>query len=141
MVRSASLFATLLSFILTVFSFRAHAADILFEGYSKILSGGVHVGYIITRYEFDPKSKQFRGIYFLKTGALASAVTESVKSVADQDLNPVSYERPSWGKPQRRSMQKFAKPACRRSSAKTERTKQSSAIFQKALSLATFWSI
>lgn len=89
MVRSLSLFAT---FFLLTFALHAPAADVLFEGYSKITSGGVHVGYVVTRYEFDAKSKQFRGIYFLKTGALGSDVTESVKSAADQDLNPISYE-------------------------------------------------
>lgn len=86
MVRLKSLFATLLLLPLPA------TADILFEGYSKISSGGVHVGYVISRYEFDPKAKQFRSTTFLKTGPLGSDITESLRAVADQDLNPVSYE-------------------------------------------------
>lgn len=86
MVRLKSLFATLL--LLPV----PALADVLFEGYSKVTSGGVHIGYIVSRYEFDPKAKNFVSTYFLKTGALGSDVSESLRAVADQDLNPVSYE-------------------------------------------------
>jgi len=66
--------------------------DILFEGYHKILSGGVHIGYSISRYEYDPKAKQFIAVIFNKTGALGSDVTESIKAIADANLDPVSYE-------------------------------------------------
>lgn len=66
-------------------------ADVLFEGYAKINSGGVHVGYVVNRYEFDPKSKRFTSTYFVKTGSLGSDVTESLKAVADEKLSPVSY--------------------------------------------------
>lgn len=89
MVQFLSRSATLLIFCSVALT--AHA-DVLFEGYSKITSGGVHIGYVVSRYEYDAKKKQFLGTYFVKTGALGSDVTESVKSVADQDLNPISYE-------------------------------------------------
>lgn len=85
MVRWLSLFAIL---ILA----RPAGADLLFEGYSKVVSGGVPIGYSILRYEFDPKSKHFVGTSFLKTGALGSDITESLKTVCDQDFNPVQYE-------------------------------------------------
>jgi hypothetical protein len=65
--------------------------EILFEGYSKIVSGGVHVGYAINRYEFDPKKKEFVSISFLKTNELGGNITESLKAVAKDDLTPVSY--------------------------------------------------
>lgn len=65
--------------------------NVLFEGYSKILSGGVHVGYTIQRYEFDPKTKKFTATSLTKTGALGSDVTESLKAVADESLKPISY--------------------------------------------------
>lgn len=66
--------------------------NILFEGYSKILLGGVHVGYVIQRYEFDPKKKQFQATYLVKTEELGGNILESLKAVADQNLKPISYE-------------------------------------------------
>ncbi len=67
------------------------SADILFEGYSKILSGDQHIGYVISRYEFDAKKKQFISTYFLKTGKGPSEITESLRAVADSELAPISY--------------------------------------------------
>lgn len=67
-------------------------AEILFEGYSKVLSGGVHCGYIVNRYEFDEKKKQFISIYFLKTNPHCSSLTESLKAYAAADMTPISYE-------------------------------------------------
>ncbi|MBL7544742.1 MAG: hypothetical protein JNL11_13075 [Bdellovibrionaceae bacterium] len=72
----------------TVFS----APDVLFEGYHKVFIGKQHVGYTITRYEFDPKDKKFFCTIFVKFGALAGNVMESVKAVSDQNLVPISYE-------------------------------------------------
>jgi hypothetical protein len=66
--------------------------NVLFEGYSKILMGGVHVGYVVLRYEFDPKKKQFMATYLVKTGDLGGNVMESLKAVSDQELKPISYE-------------------------------------------------
>lgn len=66
-------------------------SEILFEGYAKILSGGVHVGYVVSRYEFDPKKKQFISTSFLKTNDAGGGITESLQAYSDQDLKPVSY--------------------------------------------------
>ena len=80
----------------------------LFEGYSKITSGGVHVGYIVSRYEF--KDKRFFATYFLKTGQLGSDITESLQAVADNELNPISYQYTSIvGKDTKTIDAKFAK--------------------------------
>lgn len=78
--------------LLLVFLFSPAQAQVLFEGYSKIISGGVHIGYAVSRYEFDTKKKLFLVTSFLKTGKLGEDLTESVKAVADANLNPVSYE-------------------------------------------------
>lgn len=86
MVRLLSLFAPL------IFLSSNASADVLFEGYSKILSGGVHVGYIVMKNEYDPKTKTFVMTHFLKTGSLGADVTESLRAVADAEFNPVSYE-------------------------------------------------
>ena len=64
----------------------------LFEAWSKVILGGVHVGFIVQRYEFDPKKKEFVGAYYLKTSAIAGSVTESLKARADSGLKPVSYQ-------------------------------------------------
>lgn len=112
-------------------------ADVLFEGYSKITSGGVHVGYVITRYEFNPKEKRFYGTYFLKTGELGSDVTESVKSVADIDFNPISYEYTSIvGKTTKTIDAKFKKNRMTAVVKEGEKTK----TIQKDLPKGTFLS-
>lgn len=84
--------ANFIFFISLFISFFAKANDVLFEGYHKVISGGVHVGYSISKYEYDVKNKKFIATIFTKTGALGSDVTESTKAYADADLNPLSYE-------------------------------------------------
>jgi hypothetical protein len=86
----------ILFFVLNIFIFTflalAAKADILFEGYSKVMSGGVHIGYAINRYEFDPKKKQFISTSFLKTGELGGSITESLTAKANEDLKPLNYQ-------------------------------------------------
>ena len=72
-------------------SLAAHA-DVLFEGYSKVYSGGAQVGFVSNRYEFDAKKKQFISLSLLKTNALGGNITESLKAYAKEDMTPLSYE-------------------------------------------------
>ncbi len=67
-------------------------AQVLFEGYSKVLSGGVPIGYSITKYEFDSKKKQFVATTFLKTNQLGGNLTESLKAYSSEDMKPLSYQ-------------------------------------------------
>jgi hypothetical protein len=67
-------------------------ADVLFEGYSKVYSGGAQVGFVSNRYEFDAKKKQFVSLSLLKTNALGGNITESLKAYAKEDMTPISYE-------------------------------------------------
>ncbi len=67
-------------------------AEVLFEGYSKVLSGGVHIGYSIARYEFDAKKKQFVATTFIKTNEMGGNLTESIKAFSDESMKPVSYQ-------------------------------------------------
>jgi hypothetical protein len=83
-------FAFSLAFLLA--SAPAARADILFEGYSKVLLDNVHVGYVVQRYEFDPKKKEFSTTYFLKTNAQAGNITESLKARADAGFKPIAYQ-------------------------------------------------
>ncbi|HVK61362.1 MAG TPA: hypothetical protein VM432_07420 [Bdellovibrionales bacterium] len=82
---------TLVAFAAIGISPRANA-QILSEAYSKVLLGGVHVGYTIQRYEFDPKKKEFVITYFVKTGPKAGDITESVKGRSTSSLKPISYQ-------------------------------------------------
>jgi len=68
------------------------SAEVLFEGYSKVLLDGVHVGYTVQRYEFDPKKKEFSTSYFLKTNQLAGNITESLTARAAADFKPISFQ-------------------------------------------------
>lgn len=80
-----------LTFILTLLSSSFSYADVLFEGYYKILDGDQHIGYSILKYEFDAKRKEFKTTSFFKTGSGKSEITESLVAKADQNLNPISY--------------------------------------------------
>lgn len=77
---------------LLVFACSFARAEVLFEGYSKIISNGAHIGYTVSKYEFDPKSKKFISISFLKTSGQGIEITESLKAYATADLAPLSYE-------------------------------------------------
>ncbi len=71
---------------------RVASAEVLFEGYSKVLLGGTHVGFAVQRFEFDSKSKEFSTIYYLKTNPLGGNITESLKARASASLSPISYQ-------------------------------------------------
>jgi len=72
-------------------SSNAHA-EILFEGYSKVLLDGKHVGYIVQRYEYDTKKQEFTTAYYLKTSPVAGNITESLKARSTQALKPISFQ-------------------------------------------------
>ncbi len=78
-------------FILSLHFAPSVQGEILFEGYSKVTSGGVHAGFTVTRYEFDPKKKNFSFTYLLRTNELAGNLTESIKAVSTETMVPVSY--------------------------------------------------
>lgn len=81
------------SLMILILTLCSHSyAAILFEGYSKILLNGQHIGYTISRYTFDDKTQQFKSVYFLKTGKEAGEMTESLTATADSNLNPISFE-------------------------------------------------
>ena len=67
----------------------AHA-DVLFEGYSKVLLSGEHVGYTVVRYEFDSKKQEFTVVSLLRTNAKGGNLSESIKARASSSLKPRS---------------------------------------------------
>lgn len=87
---------TLLIFVGLVYS--PVNAETLFEGYSRVLLGGSHVGFFVSRYEFDLKKKQFHATYLLKTNETGGSINESLKAIANEKLEPVSYQYNSANK-------------------------------------------
>jgi hypothetical protein len=73
-------------------------AETLFEGYSRVLLSGSHVGFFVSRYEFDIKKKQFYATYLLKTNEAGGSINESLKAIANDKLEPVSYQYASANK-------------------------------------------
>lgn len=67
-------------------------AEVMFEGYSVIRTGTTAIGYTIQRYEFDAKKKQFTSTSYLKTNEAGGNITESVKAVANDKFQPISYQ-------------------------------------------------
>lgn len=68
------------------------SADILFEGYSKVMLDGVHVGYAVQRYEYDPKKKEYYSYSFLKTNQVAGNITQSLRARANATFKPLGYQ-------------------------------------------------
>lgn len=64
------------------------SANVMFEGYSVIEVGSARLGFVVQRYEFDDKKKQFTSTYLIKT----KDVTESLKAVANDKFQPISYQ-------------------------------------------------
>jgi hypothetical protein len=67
-------------------------ADLLFEGYYKVISAGVPVGYYVQNYEYDAKKKQFISRYYIRTNALGGNLAESLIARADEKYFPISYQ-------------------------------------------------
>jgi hypothetical protein len=94
-------FKSFLTFLVTLFlatafslgtGVRTASAAVLFEGWSKVLISGKHVGYVIQRYDFDEKKKEFRATHFLKTSPESGGLTESLASRSDASFKPLSYQ-------------------------------------------------
>lgn len=90
---STKIFAVLFGALILGISLTNTAhAGILFEGWAKVLVSGEHVGYIVQRYEFDEKKKEFKEIHFLKTGANAGGLQESLVARSDASFKPIAYQ-------------------------------------------------
>jgi hypothetical protein len=66
-------------------------ADVLFEGYSKVVSGKDSIGYIVQRYEFDKAKHQFTTISFTHLGPKSGNSAESMKAVCNDKFEPISF--------------------------------------------------
>ena len=68
------------------------SAAIISENWYKVLSTGVHTGFLFVRYEFLEKTQQYKVSYILSTNAAGGNVTESLQSISSKGLKPVSYQ-------------------------------------------------
>ncbi len=64
----------------------------LFEGYYKITLAGKHIGFLIARYDYDTKQKQFFAKTFQKIKTSSEEEMQSLVAVSDDGFNPVKYE-------------------------------------------------
>ncbi|CAN5724991.1 hypothetical protein BH10BDE1_BH10BDE1_29710 [soil metagenome] len=80
------------NFVFALAAVKPASAAILFEGWSKVLISGKHVGYVVQRYDFDEKKKEFRSTHFLKTNADSGGLTESLVARADASFKPIAYQ-------------------------------------------------
>lgn len=90
-----SYFSKNLSFIivlLLLFAYMPANADVLFDGYYKIVTGNKPVGYVIQRYDFDAKKKIFNSTYYIKAKNGGQSITESLKAKATDSFQPISYQ-------------------------------------------------
>ncbi len=78
-------------FLLVLSRVEAHA-EVMFEGYYMVRAGSAHVGYIVSRYEFDAKKNHFTSTYFLKTNEQGGNLTESLKATANDKFQPISFQ-------------------------------------------------
>lgn len=67
-------------------------ADVLNEGWYKVSSANVHIGYYLARYEYNPKTRQFISKSFLKTNKAGGDITESLVAYSDEGMKPISYQ-------------------------------------------------
>lgn len=67
-------------------------ADVMAEGWYKLLLGQQHIGYIVQRFELDTKKNQVIMTSFLRTNTLGGDITESLKSFSTTGFEPISYQ-------------------------------------------------
>lgn len=82
---------SLLFFGLALLSPNAHAQQTIFDGYYRIAIGEKAIGYMIVSYTWDDKKKIYEHTSFLKTGEQGGNIQESLKSVANDKLEPLRY--------------------------------------------------
>lgn len=68
------------------------SADVLSEGWYKILLGQQHIGYVVQRFELDPKKNQVVMTSYLRTNTLGGDITESLKAHSTVGFEPISYQ-------------------------------------------------
>jgi hypothetical protein len=68
------------------------SSDVIFEGYFKMMANGSPIGFFVQRFEVDPKTKNFKSIYFVSAQVGGLKSSESLKAECTKDFAPVSYQ-------------------------------------------------
>jgi len=84
----------LLGLVFLVLTTTPLKADVLYEGWHKVLSAGQHIGYFVLQYKLDDKTKKFSMTSFLKTNAAGNNVTEALQAESLQLTNPKQWVLP-----------------------------------------------
>ncbi len=66
-------------------------AQVLFEGYSKILVDKKHSGFSVQRYEFDKNKKQMNAFVFTRLNPQGGNTTETLHATVKENFFPVSF--------------------------------------------------
>jgi len=64
----------------------------MFEGYYRVRLDGVHVGYAVQRFDFDPKKTEFTCSQFLRVKIGDDLIQESTRARANDRFEPLSYQ-------------------------------------------------
>lgn len=67
-------------------------AEVIFDGYYKMTSGGLPIGYFVQRFEIDKSTQNFKSIYFVTTQLAGKKSSESLKAESTKDFAPISYQ-------------------------------------------------
>lgn len=67
-------------------------AETMFEGFYRVVLGTTQIGFVVQRYEYDSKKKQFISTYFVQTNNLGEQTLESLNAKADNKFQPISYK-------------------------------------------------
>ncbi|MDZ4661223.1 MAG: hypothetical protein SGJ18_06340 [Pseudomonadota bacterium] len=81
----------LLTITLFFISTTAHA-DLIFEGYYKIIKENIHIGYTILRFEYNPAKQEMIATSFIKTAPKFTDLTESYVARANTGYQPISLQ-------------------------------------------------
>lgn len=88
MKKFVALFLT--TMVSVLISLSAHS-EILFEGYYKVSQFKKHIGFYVLRNELDAKTGNFKTYSFTRLSKNGFDMTESLQTVSNADLAPVSY--------------------------------------------------
>ena len=75
-----------------VLSLQAAKADVIFEGYYKMTANNLPIGFFVQRFEVDPKTKNFKSVYFVNAQIGNAKSSESLKAETSKDFAPISYQ-------------------------------------------------
>lgn len=74
-----------------IFSATTVKAEVIFEGYYKVMQFKKHIGFFVLRNELDPKTKQFKTTSYTRLAKNGFDMTETLHTVSDAGLIPISY--------------------------------------------------